>query len=82
MTMRRARLDDENAEFFADLEPATARDFYPAFIIVLAFVLVAIYLSVSGETGNFALLAVSAAFVVLIRQMIVAAKFWNMSVAE
>jgi hypothetical protein len=82
MTMRRARLDDENAEFFADLEPATARDFYPAFIIVSAFVLVAIYLSVSGDTGYFALLAVSAAFVVLIRQMIVASRFWNLSVVE
>ncbi len=82
MTMRRARLDDENAEFFANLEPATPRDFYPAFIIISAFVLVAIYLSASGARGNFALLAVSAAFAVLVRQMIVAARFWNRSVAE
>jgi hypothetical protein len=82
MTMRRARLDGENDEFFANLEPATPRDFFPAISIILGFILVAFYLSASGERGNLALLAVSAAFVVLVRQMIVAARFWNLSIAE
>ncbi len=82
MTMRRARLDGENEEFFADLEPATIKDFYPAFIIIIGCVLVAIYLSSTGTRGNAALVFVSIAFVFLVRQLIVATNFWNRSVSE
>ncbi len=82
MTMRRARLDGENDEFFVDLEPATAKDFYTAFIIVFGAIAAGIYLAISGDRGDFALIAVAAAFVILVRQMIVAARFWEMSVSE
>ena len=82
MTMRRARRDGENDEFFADLEPATARDFYPAFIIISGFILAGIFLATTGERGTFALIAVAAALVILVRQLIVAARFWEMSVSE
>jgi hypothetical protein len=81
-TMRRARLDRENEEFFADLEPATIKDFYPALIIILSCVLVATYLASTGTRGNAALVFVSIAFVFLVRQLIVAANFWNRSVSE
>jgi hypothetical protein len=80
--MHRARLDGENDEFFADLAPATPRDFYPAFAIVFGFLSVGIYVAVSGTRGILALLAVSAAFVVLVRQLILAAQFWAISVAD
>ena len=82
MTMRRARLDGENDEFFVDLEPARAEDFYAAFSIIFAFILAGIYLADSGDRGFLALIAVSVAFVVLVRQLIVAARFWEMSVSE
>ena len=82
MTMRRARLDGENDEFFIDLEPATAKDFYAAFSIIVAFILAGIYLTMSGNRGDFAVFAVSAAFFVLVRQLIVAARFWEMSVSD
>ncbi len=82
MTMRRARLDGENAAFFANLEPATARDFYPAFIIIFVLILAGAYLGVSGDRGVVALVAVSVAFAGLVRQLIVAARFWEMSVSE
>ena len=82
MTMRRARRDGENDEFFADFEPATARDFYPAFIIISGFILAGIFLATTGERGTFALIAVAAALVILVRQLIVAARFWEMSVSE
>ena len=82
MTMRRARLDGENDEFFIDLEPATAKDFYAAFSIIVAFILAGIYLTMSGTRGGFAVFAVSAAFLVLVRQLFVAASFWQMSVTD
>ena len=82
MTMRRARLDGENDEFFADLEPATVRDFYSAFVIISGFILAGIYLAQSGERDIFALIAVAVALVVLVRQLIIAARFWAMSVSD
>lgn len=82
MKMRRARLDGENDEFFAHVEPATARDFYPAFISIFGFVLAGIILAVSGDQGVFALVAVSAALAVLLRQLIIAARFWELSVSD
>ncbi len=81
-TMRRARLDDENDEYFAKLAPATVRDFYPTFSILIVFTLAGIYLAVSGDTGVFALAAVLTAAAVLVRQLIVAARFWEMSVSD
>ena len=82
MTMRRARGDGENDDFFANLEPATARDFLPAFIIISVLILAGAYLAYSGDRGVVALVAVSVAFAGLVRQLIVAARFWELSVSE
>ena len=82
MNMRRARLDGENDEFFTSLEPAKTHDFYPAFIIIFGLILVGTYLTVSGDRGIVALIAVIAALAVLVRQLIVTARFWEMSVAD
>jgi hypothetical protein len=82
MTMRRARLDGENEEFFVNLEPATASDFYPAFAIIFGAIVAGIYLAVSGDRGFLALFAVAAAFAVLVRQLIVATRFWELSVTD
>jgi len=81
-TMRRARRDGENDEFFANLEPATVRDFYPAIFIVSVLFLAGIYLADSGDRGIIALAAVLLAFAGLIRQLIVAARFWELSVSD
>ena len=82
MTMRRARGDGENDEFFVNLEPATARDFLPAFIIISVLILAGAYLAYSGDRGVVALVAVIVAFAGLVRQLIVAARFWELSVSE
>jgi hypothetical protein len=82
MTMRRARLDGENDEFFVNLKPATVRDFYPAFAIILVLILGGSYLTISADRGIVALIAVSVAFVGIVRQLIVAARFWDLSVSE
>ena len=81
-TMRRARLDGENDEYFASLTPATARDFIPAFVIVFVLVLAGTYLAVTGDRGMVALVAVLLAFAGLVRQLIIAARFAEMSVAD
>jgi hypothetical protein len=81
-TMRRARLDGENDEFFASLTPATARDFIPAFVIVFVLVLAGTYLAVTGDRGMVALVAVLLAFAGLVRQLIIAARFAEMSESE
>ncbi len=81
-TMRRARLDGENDEYFASLTPATARDFIPAFVIVFVLVLAGAYLGVTGDRGMVALVAVLLAFAGLVRQLIIAARFAEMSESE
>jgi hypothetical protein len=81
-TMRRARLDGDNEEFFDNREPATARDFVPAFVIVSVLVLAGTYLAVTGDRGMVALVAVLIAFAGLVRQLIFAARFAEMSVAD
>ena len=81
-TMRRARLDGENDEYFASLTPATTRDFIPAFVIVFVLVLAGTYLGVTGDRGMVALVAVLLAFAGLVRQLIIAARFAEMSIAD
>jgi hypothetical protein len=81
-TMRRARRDGENDEFFVNLEPATVRDFYPAFAIVSLLFLAGIYLADSGDRGIVALIAILLAFAGLVRQLIVATRFWELSVSD
>lgn len=82
MKMRRARLDGENDEFFAHLEPATVRDFYPAFISITGFFMAGSYLAISGDRGIVALIAVAAALAILLRQMLVAARIWDITVGD
>jgi hypothetical protein len=81
-TMRRARLDGDNEEFFAHLAPATARDFLPAFVIVSVLALAGTYLAITGDRGMVALVAVLIAFAGLVRQLIFAARFAEMSVTD
>lgn len=81
-TMRRARLDGENDEFFADFGPAKNRDFYATYTIVAVFTVTGIYLAISGDRGLFALIATVTAAAVLVRQLIVSTRFWEMSVSN
>ena len=82
MTMRRARLDGDNDEFFSTLAPATLRDFYPAIGAVGGLTLVGLHLETSGDLGMIAMIAVVAANLVLIWQLFMAAHFWDLSVKD
>jgi len=81
LKMRRARLDGDNDEFFADFKPATIRDFFPAAVIIIGFVIAGLYFGIRGDRGVVALVAVSVSLALLIRQLLVAAGYWEMSVS-
>ena len=81
MKMRRARLDGDNNEYFIEFKPATIRDFFPAAMIIIGFVVAGLYFGISGDRGVVALVAVSVSLALLIRQLFVAAGFWEMSVS-
>jgi len=82
LKMRRARLDGDNDEFFTDFKPATIRDFFPAAVIIIGFVIAGLYFGISADRGVVALVAVSLSLALLIRQLLVAAGYWEMSVSD
>lgn len=81
-TMRRARMDGANHAFFEHLEPATIKDFIPAFTTVSAGVLAGVYLIVTNDTGWPALIALLAAGGVIGYQFVSVASFWERSLSD
>ena len=81
-TMRRARADSANKEFFASVAPATSRDFLPQIIRVSAIALPGAWLWQSGNTGLFAMTALLACVLLLGYETYNAAKFWDLSMGR
>lgn len=79
IVLRRARLDGENDEWFANIAPATLRDFYPAMMIVVLLVGFGVALGVTGHQGVFALGALLVAAAALGYQMYFNHIFWSRS---
>ncbi len=82
VTMRRARLDGENEEYFRDIAPATWRDHLPALATVCLLLLLGGTFWLSSHQGWFAMLAVSIALAVLLVQLWLSDVFWQRSVGE
>ena len=78
---KRARLDPTNKHFFANVAPATFRDFVPKSIVFTSMALYGVWLWQSGGQGASALIALIAAHAVLGYETYDAAKFWNKSMA-
>jgi hypothetical protein len=76
-TMRRARLDGENDEFFRRVGPATLRDFLPAIFAVGSLCAIGIVLGWTGHRGVGALVAVAYAWVLLGAQLVLSDVFWK-----
>jgi len=70
VTMRRARLDGDNEEFFAGLNPATWRDHLTTVIPVVVLATIGLVLWGSGQVGWFAFGAV------LVANLMLAVQFW------
>jgi hypothetical protein len=81
-SMKQARQDIDNASFFADLAPATWKDFYLQFALVGVLVSGGIFLILSGNVGVPALLLVLAVNALLGGQFYVVAHFWERSMVD
>lgn len=80
--MRRARLDEDNAEFFASVKPAKLKDFLPHIAAVSGLILCGFYLGWTGNSGWGALLALLFALGVLSNQIFLSTRFWAQSIGD
>ncbi|TDJ23602.1 MAG: hypothetical protein E2O58_08185 [Gammaproteobacteria bacterium] len=81
-TMRLARRDRDNAAFFADVDPAQLRDFYPQIAIVCALAFAGLFVLTTGDQGTVAMLALLATNGLLLWQFHNSAEFWKRSIAD
>jgi len=82
IVLRRARLDGDNDEWFANIPRATRRDFYPVVAVVGLLTGLGIALGVTGHQGPLALLALLVAAAALGYQMYLNHVFWRRSMAS
>ena len=81
-TMRRARRDGQNEQFFVNLKPAKPRDFVGAFVGVSAMVIFGAYVSITSDTGAIAMIGILGTATIAIHQFRMAARFWEQSVSD
>lgn len=81
ITMRRARFDPDNADFFAGVTPARARDFLPQAAVVVVFVAFGCVVSLSELQVGAVLAAAALTFVFLVWQFAQSVRYWNTAMA-
>ncbi len=81
-SMRRARRDPDNREFFEKVPAAVWRDFIPQGISVIFSVLAGTWLWYSSDYGWFALLVLLVAFAAMAHNAYIQAKFWRVSMGD
>jgi len=81
-SMRRARLDEDNAAFFSDFPPATFRDHVPAILVVASLASVGVALVVTRDRGVLALLALIFAVLIHAYQLYLVDYYWKRSVGQ
>ncbi len=79
LDLSRARQDEENAEYFKGIPPASRRDFLPALLTVAAIAISGMIVWQDGDVGWFARVAVVFAFTALVYQMYLTDVFWKRS---
>ena len=82
LTMRRARGDSDNAAVFSTSVPAQLHDFFPGILIVSGLLLSGVYISVTGDNGIFAMVALLATNGSLAWQFGQSAMYWRVAIAE
>ncbi|MBT8139799.1 MAG: hypothetical protein KJP25_08510 [Gammaproteobacteria bacterium] len=75
-TMRRARLDPENAEFFENLKPATLRDFAPQIVFSSLMAALGIYVAFGSADGVVSTIGILLTFAVVVWQFVNMCRFW------
>ena len=81
-SMRRARRDPDNREFFEKIPAAKWRDFIPQGISVLFSVVAGTWLWYSGDYGWIALLVLLFALTAMAYNAYIQAKFWRVSMGN
>ncbi len=81
-SMRRARRDPDNREFFEKIQAAEWRDFIPQGISVLFSVVAGTWLWYSGDYGWIALLVLLFALTAMAYNAYIQAKFWRVSMGD
>jgi hypothetical protein len=79
--MKRARLNPENEEFFANRSPATLRDFYVTMVVVGSMCVGSLVLWLNDSSVVLYGFCVALALAVIVRQVFVANGFWQMSMS-
>jgi hypothetical protein len=79
--MKRARLNPENEEFFANRSPATLRDFYATMVVVVAMCVGSLVLWLNDSSVVLYGCCVALALAVIVKQVVVADDFWQMSMS-
>ncbi|MEQ8486995.1 MAG: hypothetical protein RIB46_21740 [Pseudomonadales bacterium] len=78
-TLKAARMDEDNHEFFRHVRPATLRDFRGAALIVLMMVVVGILLLATGHAGWLAMAATLMVTTGLLYQLYLSDRYWRRS---
>jgi len=81
-TMRRARLDPDNAVFFSNLAPATTRDFIPRIVVVAGMAAAGIYLEINDGDRVFETAALLGTGAVLSWQFYTSTHYWTLSIGR
>ncbi len=76
-SLRRARQDSENEEFFGQIDPATLRDFWPSMLVVVTLVGFGVAIDVTQNTSWLPLLALVFANAVVVFQIFGFRRLWR-----
>jgi hypothetical protein len=79
--MKRARMNPENDEFFANRSPATLRDFHVTIVVVGSMCVASLVLWLNDTSVVLYGCCVALALAVIVKQVFVANTFWQMSMS-
>ncbi|PCJ28016.1 MAG: hypothetical protein COA96_02315 [SAR86 cluster bacterium] len=77
-SLRRARVDPENSQFFDKVSPAGLRDFLPAIITIATLVLFGLVIDITGNTSWLPVAAIVFANIILFWQIMSLRSLWQM----
>lgn len=75
-SLRRARQDPDNEEFFADIEPATLADFFPQIFASCILIATGLYILFADAPFAVSVVAITASFGILLHQALLVRLFW------
>lgn len=81
-SMRRARMDGDNNDFFSQFERATPRDFIPQFTIIAGLTLAGTYIWVSDNRAVFTMGVLITTLCIMVWQFYMTTVFWRLSVID